>query len=180
MRGVVDPEFFDSINDIFICLVCTALYHCLEAWRSGVCIPAGRNEFKHRTAGEHFRRIRDTFRAHTPIAQKLLIDTIKAEVSAKINTELRELSFTRVEPLPVDTSDAYEAELRLALQISQMKIPRLPTAEGLISGSVRRNIDLEGSTTAYSSSLASTFVLDDSDSLTEVDSSPEVDDSQVL
>ncbi|KAF8460145.1 hypothetical protein BDZ91DRAFT_739620 [Kalaharituber pfeilii] len=48
MRGIIDPTFFDSINGIFICLVCAALYHCLDAWKSGVCIPSSRNEFKYR------------------------------------------------------------------------------------------------------------------------------------
>ncbi|KAF8444346.1 hypothetical protein BDZ91DRAFT_754278 [Kalaharituber pfeilii] len=69
------------------------------------------------------------FRAHTPAVQKLLVDNIKAELSAKINAEPRKLSIEQAEPLPIDTSDACEAELRAELQLSVMKIPKLQTAD---------------------------------------------------
>lgn len=51
MRGNIDDTFFDSINEVFICLVCSAMRHCLKAWRTGVYVEPARNEhFKYETA----------------------------------------------------------------------------------------------------------------------------------
>jgi hypothetical protein len=50
MRGHFDDNFFDSINEVFICLVCSAMRHCLKAWTTGVYAEPGRNaDFKYET-----------------------------------------------------------------------------------------------------------------------------------
>ena len=36
MSGNVDECFFDSINEVFICLVVSTMRHCLKAWQTGV------------------------------------------------------------------------------------------------------------------------------------------------
>ncbi|KAF8444338.1 hypothetical protein BGX38DRAFT_1260974 [Terfezia claveryi] len=36
MCGNSDDTFFDSINEVFICLVTSAMRHCLKAWTTGV------------------------------------------------------------------------------------------------------------------------------------------------
>jgi len=35
MRGNRDSSFLESINDAFICLITTAINHCLREWTSG-------------------------------------------------------------------------------------------------------------------------------------------------
>ena len=35
MRGNFDSEFFDNINEVFVCLVGTAIRHCLKSWETG-------------------------------------------------------------------------------------------------------------------------------------------------
>jgi hypothetical protein len=50
MRGHFDDTFFDSINEVFICLVTSAMRHCLKAWTTGVYVEPGRNaDFKYET-----------------------------------------------------------------------------------------------------------------------------------
>ena len=47
MRGNFDDTFFDQINEVFICLVVSAMRHCLKAWRTGVFVET--QEFKYET-----------------------------------------------------------------------------------------------------------------------------------
>ena len=35
MRGNRDTTFFDEINPVFVCLVASALQHCLKEWKGG-------------------------------------------------------------------------------------------------------------------------------------------------
>ncbi|KAF8461730.1 hypothetical protein BDZ91DRAFT_736280 [Kalaharituber pfeilii] len=124
-----------------------------------------------------------SFGAHTPNAQKLLIDNIKADLRAKINLEVRRLN-EEPQALLVDTSEAYEAELRAELQLTRAKnhyaLSDLANSDLANSDVSRQSMDLEGPLTYASSSLASTQILPDSDdSLTDVDS-PDVQDTQEL
>jgi len=43
MRGYFDHTFFDSINEVFVCLVTSAMRHCLKAWITGFYVEPGRN-----------------------------------------------------------------------------------------------------------------------------------------
>jgi len=36
MMGNIDSFFFESLNQAFICLVVSAMCHCLKAWRTGI------------------------------------------------------------------------------------------------------------------------------------------------
>ena len=47
--GNRDPKFLDSINETFICLVCSGLRHCLKAWRTGQ-LDERSPDFKYETA----------------------------------------------------------------------------------------------------------------------------------
>ncbi|RPB18247.1 hypothetical protein L211DRAFT_773186, partial [Terfezia boudieri ATCC MYA-4762] len=38
MRGNFDDTFFESINEVFICLVSSAIRHCLKSWATGVYV----------------------------------------------------------------------------------------------------------------------------------------------
>ena len=50
MRCNFDDIFFDSINEVFICLVTSAMRHCLKAWTTGVYVDPGKSaEFKYET-----------------------------------------------------------------------------------------------------------------------------------
>ena len=51
MRGHTDDRFFDSINEVFFCLVASAIRHVLKAWSTGVFIESTLvNAFKYETA----------------------------------------------------------------------------------------------------------------------------------
>jgi len=55
MRGHFDDTFFDSINEVFICLVTSAMRHCLKAWTTGVYVEPGRNaDFKYETTASKY------------------------------------------------------------------------------------------------------------------------------
>ncbi|KAF8445132.1 hypothetical protein BGX38DRAFT_1260863 [Terfezia claveryi] len=50
MRGNSDDTFFDSINEVFICLVTSAMRHCLKAWTTGVYVePPSTANFRYDT-----------------------------------------------------------------------------------------------------------------------------------
>jgi len=55
MRGHFDDTFFDSINEVFICLVTSAMRHSVKAWTTGVYIEPGRNaNFKYETTASKY------------------------------------------------------------------------------------------------------------------------------
>ncbi|KAF8418457.1 hypothetical protein BGX38DRAFT_1280580 [Terfezia claveryi] len=46
--GELDESFFDAINEVFICLVTSAMRHCLKAWMTGVYVePPSVTKFKY-------------------------------------------------------------------------------------------------------------------------------------
>ncbi|KAF8425421.1 hypothetical protein BGX38DRAFT_1147170 [Terfezia claveryi] len=48
IRGNFDETFFDSINEVFICLVTSAMRHCLKSWTTGVYVePSKTGNFKY-------------------------------------------------------------------------------------------------------------------------------------
>jgi len=50
MMGHFDDTFFDSINEVFICLVTSAIRYCLQVWATGVYVELGRNaDFQNET-----------------------------------------------------------------------------------------------------------------------------------
>ncbi|KAF8435239.1 hypothetical protein BGX38DRAFT_1262674 [Terfezia claveryi] len=50
MRGNSDDTFFDSINEVFICLVTSAMHHCLKAWTTRVYVePPSTGNFRYDT-----------------------------------------------------------------------------------------------------------------------------------
>ncbi|RPB27431.1 hypothetical protein L211DRAFT_803068 [Terfezia boudieri ATCC MYA-4762] len=50
VEGDFDDTFFDSMNEVFICLVTSAMCHCLKAWSTGVYVePSKTGEFKYGT-----------------------------------------------------------------------------------------------------------------------------------
>lgn len=60
MRGNVDDTFFESINEVFICLVAAAIRHCLKQWSTGVYVePPRALEFRYRNSGRKYST--DTF-----------------------------------------------------------------------------------------------------------------------
>ena len=51
MRGTIEENFFDGINEVFICLVAWTIRHCLQSWVTGVYVQPSTNEqFKYQTA----------------------------------------------------------------------------------------------------------------------------------
>ena len=50
MRGNRDVEIFGKMNDTFICLIATAIQHCLKEYRSGK-LAEEPVDFKYETAG---------------------------------------------------------------------------------------------------------------------------------
>ena len=49
MKGNREPEFLQRVNGVFICLVSTAIRHCLKLWRTGEYQEGG-PDFKYETA----------------------------------------------------------------------------------------------------------------------------------
>jgi len=41
--GYKDIDFVDQINEVFICLFATAIYHSLKAWETGILDATGPN-----------------------------------------------------------------------------------------------------------------------------------------
>ena len=53
MRENIGESFFESLNEVFICLVVSAMRHCLKAWRTGIFEQP--SEFKYVTAQSKYQ-----------------------------------------------------------------------------------------------------------------------------
>jgi len=53
MRENIDESLFESINEVFICLVMTAIQHCLKTWQAGIFEQP--LEFKYQTAHSKYQ-----------------------------------------------------------------------------------------------------------------------------
>ncbi|KAF8415390.1 hypothetical protein BGX38DRAFT_1281347 [Terfezia claveryi] len=73
MRGNFDETFFDSINEVFICLVTSAMHHCLKSWTTGVYVePPKTGDFKYDTSIYQPLNIGDTSAFEAELIQELL------------------------------------------------------------------------------------------------------------
>ncbi|RPB17874.1 hypothetical protein L211DRAFT_854692, partial [Terfezia boudieri ATCC MYA-4762] len=105
MRGNFDDTFFESINEVFICLVSSAMRHCLKSWATGVYLePPKTEEFKYDTSVA-------TWNAHPRKVRSLLLAAIKADLGARIAASQPKPSLESEEPLRIGDTSAYEAEL---------------------------------------------------------------------
>ena len=51
MRGHFDAKFFPLINEVFVCLVASAMRHALKSWKIGVYVePTKHREIKYETS----------------------------------------------------------------------------------------------------------------------------------
>ena len=150
-RGNTCLKFLESINEVFICLVVSAIRHCLKAWLTGVFVKPTRSEqFKYATTISKYNfsgleqqvtfidtytRFLPTWEKLTDVVKKLLIATMKAELQARIATAKPKKCDESAEPNSVVDPGEYEKELQEELQVAlnAAKLPR------------RRNDDCEQS-----------------------------------
>ncbi|RPB18466.1 hypothetical protein L211DRAFT_854106 [Terfezia boudieri ATCC MYA-4762] len=126
MRGNFDPSFFDSINEVFICLVACAMRHCLKTWSTGVYVePAKNTDFKYETTVS-------TWNAYPSNVRKLLLAAIKADLRARLADSQKSGLLESEEPLQINDASAFEAELKKELfqaqQATRDARPCLPDA----------------------------------------------------
>ncbi|KAF8416583.1 hypothetical protein EV426DRAFT_578631 [Tirmania nivea] len=121
MRGNRDPTFFDKINSVFICLVASALQHCLKEWktseRTKVLI-----DYKYETA-----------------AEKLILVNIKADLRTRISGFDKKVEVESSEPCAVVENGSYLDELQQKLQMT-MEIQQFPVSDVMRCTGVREEI----------------------------------------
>ncbi|RPB23550.1 hypothetical protein L211DRAFT_849818 [Terfezia boudieri ATCC MYA-4762] len=104
-----NPSFFDSINEVFICLVAYAMCHCLKTWSTGVYVkPAKNADFKYATTVS-------TWNAYPSNVRKLLLAAIKADLCARLADSQKSGLLESKEPLQINDASAFEAELKKEL-----------------------------------------------------------------
>ncbi|RPB18308.1 hypothetical protein L211DRAFT_854245 [Terfezia boudieri ATCC MYA-4762] len=109
MWGNFDPSFFDSINEVFICLVACVMYHCLQTWSTDVYIePAKNADFKYVTTVS-------TWNAYLSNVRKLLLAAIKADLRARLANSQKSGLLESKEPPQINNASAFEAELKKEL-----------------------------------------------------------------
>ena len=135
-QTVYDKDFFQSINEVFICLVASALSHCLKARKTGVYVkPLRSEEFKYESSAGRFRacptcrrecptrRIRllthtgtykrflTTWDAHRPHVCQLLIKAIQTDLRKRIGQAFPRPDAEWEEALYVGNNSQFELEL---------------------------------------------------------------------
>ncbi|KAF8416449.1 hypothetical protein EV426DRAFT_705920 [Tirmania nivea] len=112
MRGNFDDAFFNSINEVFICLVTSAMRHCLKGWITGSCEETPKShEFKYETTIATYKRFFATCEAHSPRMRHLLLATIKADLRERLIAAQPMINLESDQPLNIDDSFCYEQEL---------------------------------------------------------------------
>ncbi|KAF8422310.1 hypothetical protein BGX38DRAFT_1147315 [Terfezia claveryi] len=131
MRGNFDATFFDSINEVFICLVASAMRHCLKTWTTGVYVEPPKTEvFKYDTTVTTYKQGLATWNAHPSNVRTLLLEAIKADIRTCLATLLQKGSLESDQPLKIGDTSAFEAELTQelheatqAIQLARQRIP---------------------------------------------------------
>ncbi|KAF8458607.1 hypothetical protein BGX38DRAFT_1264868 [Terfezia claveryi] len=131
MRGNSDDTFFDSINKVFICLVTSAMHHCLKAWTIGVYIePPSTGNFRYDTTVTTYKWFIATWNAHPQKVRVLLLAAIKADIGARLAATQQNGSLESDQPLRISNTSVFEAELVQELaelakskHLSQQRIP---------------------------------------------------------
>ncbi|KAF8433171.1 hypothetical protein BGX38DRAFT_1146201 [Terfezia claveryi] len=131
MRGNFDATFFDSINEVFICLVASAMRHCLKAWTTGVYVEPPKTEvFKYDTTVTTYKRFLATWNAHPSNIRTLLLAAIKSDICTHLATLLQKGSLESDQPLKIGDTSTFEAELTQelheatqAIQLARQRIP---------------------------------------------------------
>ncbi|KAF8422900.1 hypothetical protein EV426DRAFT_151422 [Tirmania nivea] len=130
MQGNFDDSFFDSINEVFICLVTSAMRHCLKAWSTGVYVELPKKaEFKYQSSAskyciyypiqrgqilthlETYKWFLATWEAYSTRVRKLLLAAIKADIRSRLAATEPSVDQESDEPLHISDSAHYEQEL---------------------------------------------------------------------
>ncbi|KAF8415920.1 hypothetical protein EV426DRAFT_706044 [Tirmania nivea] len=112
MQGNFDNSFFDSINEVFICLVTSAMRHCLKGWTTGVYEePSKSQEFKYETTIRIYKRFLATWEAHSLRMCNLLLATIKADLRERLIATQPKMDLESDQALTIDNSSRFEQEL---------------------------------------------------------------------
>jgi len=116
MRGHADEGFFEAINEVFICLVASAIRHCLTFWETGVFIRSSKKmDFKYDTAYRTYQRLLETWKSYPANIQVLLLSSIKADLRARLVATQPKVQLESTEPLPLNDPVRFEQELRAEL-----------------------------------------------------------------
>jgi len=103
-QGHREPDFMNRINRVFICLVASAIRHCLKAWRTGEFVEG--RDFKYETAWgrlnnqiylaaqltkpDTYERLYKTWNAWpTPDITDMLLKNIKTDLARRIAVEVK-------------------------------------------------------------------------------------------
>ena len=152
-----DKEYFQSVNEVFICLVTSAMRHCLKAWKTGVYVkPLISEEFKYESSAGSFRachtcrrecptrRIRSrthtgtykrflaTWDAHCPRVHQLLIEAIQTDLRKRIGQAFPRPDAESEGALYVGYNSQFELELENEVRNGQPRksITTSPHASG--------------------------------------------------
>ncbi|KAF8414715.1 hypothetical protein EV426DRAFT_700360 [Tirmania nivea] len=105
-------SFFDSINEVFICLVTSAMRHCLKGWTTGIYEERPKSqEFKYETTIRTYKRFLATWEAHSPWMRNLLLATIKADLCERLIATQPKMDLESDQALTIDDSSRFEQEL---------------------------------------------------------------------
>jgi len=132
-QGSQDPEFLDRINGVFICIVATAIQHCLKAWRTGELAESG-PDFKYETnwgkllpdalsrkmltKQDSYTRLRNRWCDYKPAVQELIVNNIKADLARRIAVHVKVVESEPTEAPEHEDQARYEEELRKELDHS--------------------------------------------------------------
>ncbi|KAF8415964.1 hypothetical protein BGX38DRAFT_1314649 [Terfezia claveryi] len=130
-RGNCDESFFDAINEVCICLVTSAMRHCLKAWMTGVYVePPSATKFKYDSTVTMYQRFLATWNAHPRRVRMLLLAAIKADIRTRMAAAQQKGCLESDQPLEVGDTSAFEAELMQELlqatraaRVTRQRIP---------------------------------------------------------
>ncbi|KAF8426774.1 hypothetical protein BGX38DRAFT_1147109 [Terfezia claveryi] len=138
-KGNREPDFLEKINGVLICLVATAIRHCLKAWRTGECADSVQ-EFKYETAwcklacqktyvvGKKlmsvvtYKRISKTWTSHGPRVQELIVSNVKADLLRQIAAHVKIVEIEPTDAPQPEDQGRYEAELEEELHHSYNRL----------------------------------------------------------
>ncbi|RPB18379.1 hypothetical protein L211DRAFT_854186 [Terfezia boudieri ATCC MYA-4762] len=103
MWGYTDDHFFDSINEVFICLVTSAMCHCLMVWMTGIYVePSNTESYKYQTTITTYQRFLPTWNAYPRKVRILLLVAIKADIGTHLVSSQQKGSLESNQPLLID------------------------------------------------------------------------------
>ena len=132
-QGHREPDFMNQINGVFICLITSAIRHCLKAWRTGEFVKG--RDFKYETAWgrlnnqinlavqlmkpDAYERVYKTWNTWpTPNIADMLLKNIKTDLARRIAVEVKMEDEESTKVPELEDANKYLEELRRELEHS--------------------------------------------------------------